>query len=215
MVLYRSQEGHRKRLQNLAEGDIPVMALPDICQKKARHCLETAGLIPIPTWLELQPPTHPGLLTILLSACSPRSIRSTLANHSLTNPKAINLLVLPVNDICSRDTKPHIICFFLQWLFSWHAPFYLLARSGGLGTRHRQQPSNSLTFTVANGKNHASFRCTNQLSDARQTAAFPIEDNMLLREDFFHQVGTRLLSDFLHFLVQKELSDCLKSESVI
>lgn len=53
------------------------------------------------------------------------------------------------------------------------------------------------------------------MGDARCRAAWPIEDNVLLERDFPQQVGTGLRSDFLCFLVQKELSDCLKSESVI
>lgn len=166
---------------------------------------------------ELQPPTHPGLLMILSSACSPRSIRSTLANHSLTHPKAINVIVLLVNEYLHLEQRHKASHYSLLPAVATFLACAILPPCMIWGPWHTTQVAafQFSHFTVANRKNHASFRCTNQLSDARQTAAFPIEDNALLREDFFHQLGTRLLSDFLHFLVQKELSDCLKSESVI
>lgn len=117
--------------------------------------------------------------------------------------------------ICSRDTKPCIICFFLQLPFSWHEVFHLLAWFWGPWHATEAVDFQFSHFEVANRKYHASFRCTNWLGDVRCTAAFPVEDNELLREDFSYQVGTSLLWDFLCFSVQKELSNCLKSESVI
>lgn len=117
--------------------------------------------------------------------------------------------------IFSRDTKLCIIRFFLQLLFSWHAPFNLLAWFGGLGTQQKQQPSNSLASRLPTGNITLLSGALISLVMQGIWAAFPIEDNTLLRKSFFHQVGTSLLSDSLCFLVQKELSNCLKSESVI
>lgn len=95
--------------------------------------------------------------------------------------------------ICSRDTKPCIICFFLQLLFSWHALFHLLAWFFGPWHSTEGAAFQLCHFMAANRKYHASFRCTNWPGDARCTAAFPMADNELLRKDFSHQVGTSLL----------------------
>lgn len=104
--------------------------------------------------------------------------------------------------ICNRDTKPCIICFFLQLPFSWHELFHLLAWFWGPWHATEAVAFQFSHFEVANRKYHASFRCTNWLGDVRCTAAFPMEDNELLREDFSYQVGTSLLWDFLCFSAQ-------------
>lgn len=75
-----------------------------VCQREARCCLETIGLLPIPTLPQLKqewviPPTpRPQPLHDIVVCCSSGPITSTLANNTRANPEAVNLKLLLVNE---------------------------------------------------------------------------------------------------------------------